>query len=336
MAKQTNKKSSPLGTIIGILILFSFVSYIWDYLYKIIIAVIVLIAVIFAGYVVSISVKRKKESQVLPITEAPQTSLPPEAKNEMIKRNMSILYESTELMNDSNNLDTVLRRYNIVCNTIDKLIIYTDEDFKSAGFIVKEPLSTTKNIIQSNKCTIINQAIERNIKSELDSLKTINGKQRKLDTLYNAMKELPSLEPANISFLNELYFEIKKNYQIDNRESFKGMNGHDFEKYCAHLLSLNGFSSISVTKDSGDQGIDIIAHKGDIKYGIQCKLYSSHVGNSAVQEAYSGKDFYKCQIGAVLTNNDFTESARELANSLGILLWDGNFLYQLQQQSNCE
>jgi restriction system protein len=109
------------------------------------------------------------------------------------------------------------------------------------------------------------------------------------------------------------------------------MTGHDFEKYCARLLSLNGFTSISVTRDSGDQGIDIIAYKGNVKYGIQCKLYSSRVGNSAVQEAYSGKDFYKCQIGAVLTNNDFTDSAKELADSLGVLLWDGNFLNQLQQ-----
>ena len=109
------------------------------------------------------------------------------------------------------------------------------------------------------------------------------------------------------------------------------MTGYDFEKYCARLLSLNGFTSVSVTKDSGDQGIDIIAFKENVKYGIQCKLYSSRVGNSAVQEAYSGKDFYKSQIGAVLTNNEFTDSAKELADSLGVLLWNGNFLNQLQQ-----
>ena len=117
------------------------------------------------------------------------------------------------------------------------------------------------------------------------------------------------------------------------KKSFKNMSGHDFEKYCAELLSLNGFSSINVTRDSGDQGIDIIAHKGNIKYGIQCKLYSNRVGNSAVQEAYSGKDFYKCQIGAVLTNNYFTESARELATALGVVLWDGDYLQELQQKA---
>ncbi len=111
------------------------------------------------------------------------------------------------------------------------------------------------------------------------------------------------------------------------------MSGQDFEKYCASLLSFNGLSSIRATKESGDQGIDIIAYKGDVKYGIQYKLYSSKVGNSAVQEAYSGKDFYKCQVGAVLTNNYFTDSAKELANALGVILWDGNDLNKLQQKN---
>lgn len=104
------------------------------------------------------------------------------------------------------------------------------------------------------------------------------------------------------------------------------MSGHEFEEYCANLLKLNGFSSVETTKTSGDQGIDIIAFKHGVKYGIQCKLYSKPVGNSAVQEAYAGKDFYNCNIGIVLTNNTFTASAVELAEKIGIVLWDGNYL----------
>ena len=69
---------------------------------------------------------------------------------------------------------------------------------------------------------------------------------------------------------------------IPSEISNLNMTGYDFEKYCARLLSLNGFTSVSVTKDSGDQGIDIIAFKENVKYGIQCKLYSSRVGNSAL------------------------------------------------------
>lgn len=109
-----------------------------------------------------------------------------------------------------------------------------------------------------------------------------------------------------------------------NRKSiadFDDMEGHDFECFCAELLKKNGFRNVEVTKGSGDQGIDIIAYKEDVKYGIQCKRYSSDVGNKAVQEAFSGKTFYNCHLAVVISNQNFTPSAKELAERNGVLLW---------------
>lgn len=100
------------------------------------------------------------------------------------------------------------------------------------------------------------------------------------------------------------------------------MEGHEFEHYCAELLRRNGFSDVEVTKGSGDQGIDIIAYKDGIKYGVQCKCYASDIGNKAVQEAFAGRTYYNCHVAAVLTNRHFTKSAKELAEKNGILLWD--------------
>ena len=100
------------------------------------------------------------------------------------------------------------------------------------------------------------------------------------------------------------------------------MGGHEFEYFCGDILGKSGFSELEVTKGSGDQGIDIIAFKDGVKYGIQCKRYSSNIGNKAVQEAYSGKMFYGCHVSAVLTNQYFTNSAKELAEKNGVLLWD--------------
>lgn len=99
------------------------------------------------------------------------------------------------------------------------------------------------------------------------------------------------------------------------------MDGHDYEYYCAELLRRKGFSRVSVTRGSGDQGIDIIAYANKKKFGIQCKFYSKPVGNSAVQEACAGAMFYGCNVAAVMTNNGFTESAVELAAATGVLLW---------------
>lgn len=103
-----------------------------------------------------------------------------------------------------------------------------------------------------------------------------------------------------------------------------GMDGHNYEYYCAERLRRKGFSKVSVTRGSGDQGIDIIAYANKKKFGIQCKFYSKPVGNSAVQEACAGAMFYGCNVAAVMTNNGFTESAMELAAATGVLLWGNN------------
>ncbi len=116
---------------------------------------------------------------------------------------------------------------------------------------------------------------------------------------------------------------------ISEQISFDVMEGHDFERFCADILYKNGFENVDVTKGSGDQGVDIIAYKDGIKYGIQCKCYSADVGNKAVQEAYSGRAFYNCHVGVVLTNRFFTHSATELARKNGVILWDRSKLLEL-------
>lgn len=102
------------------------------------------------------------------------------------------------------------------------------------------------------------------------------------------------------------------------------MNGHQYEYDCANRLRKSGFYKVSVTRGSGDQGIDVIAYKSGEKYGIQCKYYSSPVGNFAVQEAFAGAKHYNCKYAVVLTNNTFTKSARELAKSTNVLLWEND------------
>lgn len=128
--------------------------------------------------------------------------------------------------------------------------------------------------------------------------------------------------------------ETKEEININDRISlynnqYDYMEGHDFEYFCAKLLKNNGFTNVEVTQGSGDQGIDILATKDGIKYGIQCKCYSSDIGNKAVQEVFSGKTFYNCHVGVVLTNRYFTSSAKELAEKSGVLLWDRDRLNEM-------
>ena len=105
-------------------------------------------------------------------------------------------------------------------------------------------------------------------------------------------------------------------------EHIDKMDGHAFEYWCSDLLRKNGFTNVSVTQGSGDQGVDVLAKKDDIKYAFQCKCYSSDLGNTTVQEVHAGKAFYGCQVGVVITNRYFTKGAQALAEKTGVLLWD--------------
>lgn len=118
-------------------------------------------------------------------------------------------------------------------------------------------------------------------------------------------------------------------YTTKSQITYDDMTGEEFEKFCIVILSKNNFINVKQTKSSGDQGVDILAEKDGIKYAIQCKCYSKPVGNHAIQEVYSGKDYYNCHIGVVLTNQTFTESAITLANKTNILLWDRKVLNKL-------
>ena len=97
----------------------------------------------------------------------------------------------------------------------------------------------------------------------------------------------------------------------------------------ADLLRKNGFINVSVTPGSGDQGVDVIAEKEGVRYAVQCKCYSSALGNTPVQEVCAGKSMYNCHVGVVMTNNYFTAGAKQLAEKNGILLWDRDKLQQM-------
>lgn len=109
-------------------------------------------------------------------------------------------------------------------------------------------------------------------------------------------------------------------------EKIDFMEGHQFEHWCAGLLQRIGFVNVEVTQGSGDQGVDVLAEKDGIKYAIQCKCYSSDLGNKPIQEVNTGKAIYHCQIGAVITNRYFTQGGKEAAKATGILLWDRDWI----------
>ncbi|MEG1348005.1 MAG: restriction endonuclease, partial [Hafnia sp.] len=97
------------------------------------------------------------------------------------------------------------------------------------------------------------------------------------------------------------------------------LTGIDYESFVAGLFEDAGWTA-QLTAVTGDHGADIIVSYGGVRVAVQCKLYSSPVGNDSVQEAHAAKGFYHCQLAMVISNADYTKAARQLASSLGVVL----------------
>lgn len=102
-------------------------------------------------------------------------------------------------------------------------------------------------------------------------------------------------------------------------------DGIAFEHWCADKLSKIGWET-TVSKASGDQGMDVMATDGETTICIQCKRYARPVGNKAVQEAFAAKQHVDADAACVIATGGFTNSAKELASSTKVVLLDAELI----------
>ncbi|MFZ1258409.1 MAG: restriction endonuclease [Candidatus Saccharimonas sp.] len=106
------------------------------------------------------------------------------------------------------------------------------------------------------------------------------------------------------------------------------MDGLVFEKYVANLLMQHGYSNISLTEQY-DYGVDIIATRDGICWGIQVKRYSGLVKADAVRQVVTGLRLYGCDRAMVITNSVFSRAAVQLADSNDCVLIDRDGLTRM-------
>ena len=130
---------------------------------------------------------------------------------------------------------------------------------------------------------------------------------------HKAIKVLPIISATIIgATLLFLFMGFKLRYrpaklnrsmaEIDN------MSGLEFEKYVATLLKQQGYTKIKLT-EKFDYGVDIIAHKDGVCWGVQTKRYSGLCKKAAV----AGLRYYHCDRAMVVTNSTFSKQAKVLA-----------------------
>jgi restriction system protein len=97
------------------------------------------------------------------------------------------------------------------------------------------------------------------------------------------------------------------------------MDGVEFENYVAARLARAGWD-VQFTPVVGDYGVDLIAEKDGQTVAVQCKRYGKAVGVAAVQQVVSGARHHGCSRSIVVSNQDFTTAAKQLARTHGCQL----------------
>jgi restriction system protein len=135
---------------------------------------------------------------------------------------------------------------------------------------------------------------------------------------------------AGRSFIKQL--KIKKTFTMSDIDN---MNGVKFEYYLAGILRKRGFTNVQVT-EKYDLGVDIIAKKDGVTWGIQAKRYKSMVKVAAVRAAYTALSHYGCDRAMVVTNNYYSNPAKTLATETNTALINrdelAKWVYEVSQQ----
>ena len=107
--------------------------------------------------------------------------------------------------------------------------------------------------------------------------------------------------------------------------SIDEMTWEEFEYFVADWLRDRGYSDVRLTEHY-DLGVDIIAKKDGITWGVQVKHYHGLVGINAVRKVVVALKKYKCDRAMVVTNSVFSRPAIEIAKSQDCVLVDGSKL----------
>lgn len=105
-------------------------------------------------------------------------------------------------------------------------------------------------------------------------------------------------------------------------EKLQSLTPELFERHVAEFYRRLG-CTVTLTQPTHDQGADLIAEKPCERLAVQCKQWSTPVGNSAVQEVLGARAFYGCTGAAVVTTSRYTPDAVALAQRADVQLIDG-------------
>jgi HJR/Mrr/RecB family endonuclease len=173
-------------------------------------------------------------------------------------------------------------------------------------------------------------------------MEEIRGKWRSADRVLQELKAdiKPKLRfdraTEEYSEVLQYYNRVREKYESAQTERrlrllnrrWEYLKDREFERFIREVFDCLGYVT-ELTPTTGDQGIDVIAQKAGVRWGIQCKGYSNPLGNKPVQEAVAGRAYYQCHRCMVITTSVFTSGGRALAEVNQCVLLEGRDIPRL-------
>jgi len=120
------------------------------------------------------------------------------------------------------------------------------------------------------------------------------------------------------------------------RDRLSGMNPFKFEHLIRDLLEEMGYEDVSVTQESGDQGVDVIGTVlvgiTEVKEVVQVKRRKSNISRPTLDQLRGALPYHNAIRGTLITLGKFSSGCREAAMFPGaqpITLIDGDRLLDL-------
>jgi restriction system protein len=213
-------------------------------------------------------------------------------------------------------------------------LIYKDD----YGDIIETDWDNEKDRFVKNKMKLLIEPLYFNAINEFDRTVSLENYKKSFRTdVQNWIKDDIVSEIGYMIEMAIIDYEYESSIkEIDEEQTTIDYNLDDpilFEKSIANNFTHFGWET-KETKRTGDQGADVIAQKDDYRIIVQCKLYSTPVGNKAIQEVFSAMKFYKGDEAIVITNASFTKSAQQLADSTDVILMHYSDLSDYLEKSN--
>lgn len=185
---------------------------------------------------------------------------------------------------------------------------------------IRSSLNKVDSLLTDAEYEQAKQQVDK-IKSEISSLKT-QVSQKNYDSLDTELQRLEK----------KCNNRLSKSYVLSQ---LRAMNPYEFEELIAKIWEKQGWDA-EATSGSADRGVDVVAVKQDAfekrRHLIQVKRHgkNSTVGSEDIQK-YSGLYQRDEQVDDVfvVTSNQFTKEAREVAKKRGVSLLNVDELYDM-------